>query len=75
VVSRREAFRCAVCDQQRADWQPVREALRQRDEVGLDSELLVGEERARPADARLDLVEAEQRAQLAGERLRARDER
>ena len=57
----------AVGDEQRADRQAVREALRERDRVGRDAELLPGEEPAGPADAGLHLVEDEQRAVLVGE--------
>ena len=53
-----------VADEQRADRQPVPEPLRERHEVGLDAELLVGEERPGAAEPRLDLVEDEERADL-----------
>ena len=46
---------------------PLASALRERDEIRPDAELLEGEERARAAHAGLDLVEAEERAVLGGE--------
>ena len=52
--------------QQCADGQAVREPLRERDELGLDPELLVGEERAGATQAALDLVVEEQAAVPAG---------
>ena len=55
----------AVAGQERADREPVREPFRERDEIGLDAELLEGEEAARPAEPGLHLVHAEQRADLA----------
>ena len=73
MVAGDEAGRGPLACEQRAHGEAVREALRQRDEIGLDPELLVGEERARAADARLHLVDAEQRPDLArelGRRLR-----
>ena len=54
-----------VGDEQRADRQPVREPLGERDELRADARLLEGEERSGPADAALDLVEAEQRPDFA----------
>ncbi len=61
-----------VRDEQRADRQPVREPLGERDEIGADAQLLEREERPGAPDARLDLVEAEERLQLGrrGDELR-----
>ena len=56
-----------VGDEQRADRQAVGEPLRERGQVRPHAELLEGEERPRPADAGLHLVEAEERAVLGGE--------
>ena len=67
VVARHEPGRRVVGDEQRADRQAVGEPLRQRDQVRPDTELLEGEERPRPADAGLHLVEAEERAVLGRE--------
>ena len=54
-----------VCDEQRADRQAVRKPLGERDEIGTDAQLLECEERPGAPHARLDLVETEQRMQLA----------
>ena len=60
----------------RADRQPAAEALGERHHVGGDALGLVGEPRARPADAGLDLVEHQQRAGVvAGLRGRRRGSR
>ena len=63
-----------VCDEQAADRQPVRQALGERDRVGAHAELLEREERARAADARLHLVEDEQRAGSSASVARRLDE-
>ena len=65
---RARMLRPRVRDEQAADRQPVRQALRERHRVGPHAELLEREERARAADARLHLVEDEQRAGVVGER-------
>ncbi len=67
VVARLEARRCVVRDEQRADRQPVREALGERDRVRPDAVGLPREERAAAADAGLHLVEDQQRAVRVGE--------
>ena len=67
MVARLEACGRIVGDEQRADRQPVRETLGERDGVGLHAELLPGEERAAAADARLNLVEHEEGAVLVGQ--------
>src|SRR5581483_3011699 len=74
VVARRKPALRAVRDEQRPDRQTVREALGERDDVGLDAERLPCEERPRSSDAGLHLVEDEQRAELVGERPRGLDE-
>src|SRR5438128_764883 len=74
MVAGLEADRPLLGRQQNADRQPVRKALRERGEVGADAEVLEGEERARPADAGLHLVEAEQRAVLGGQLRRRAEE-
>ena len=74
VVAGRERARRVVGDEQAADRQAVREALRERDELRPHAELLEGEERAGAADAGLHLVEGEQRAELVRERGRGRSE-
>src|SRR3546814_7239242 len=61
-------------NEQRTDRQPVRKALRERDELRAHAELLEAEERAGTADASLHLVEAEQGPVLRGELGRGRDE-
>ena len=69
MVAGHERARRVVGDEQAADRQAVREALRERDEIGPHAELLEGEERPGAADAGLHLVEGEQRVELArGER-------
>ena len=74
VVAGLEAGGRVVGDEERADREPVREALRERDGVGPHAELLPGEERAGAADAGLHLVEDQQRAVLVGELARLREE-
>src|SRR5207248_2666455 len=56
-----------VGDEQAPDREAVCEPLCERDELRSHAELLEAEERARPADAGLDLVEAEERAVGCGE--------
>ena len=73
VVAGLEAGRRVVGDEERADRQSVREALRERDRVGPDAVGLPREERAAAADAGLHLVEDQQRAVLVGERARLRE--
>ena len=63
-----------VGDEQRADRQAVREALRERRRIGPHAELLPGEEAAGAADAGLHLVEDQHRAVLVGERARGGEE-
>ena len=60
-----ERARGLVGDEQAADRQPVGERLGERHELRPDAELLEREERARAAHPALDLVEGEQRAELA----------
>ena len=60
----------SVGDEQRADRQPVREPLRERDRVGADAGRCQAKNVAGAADAGLHLVEDEQRAELVGERAR-----
>ena len=74
VVARLEPRRCVIRDEQRADRQAVRKAFRERDRVGLHAELLPREEAAGAADARLHLVEDQQRAVLVRERARLCEE-
>ena len=62
-----KAGRRPLADEERTDRQPVGEPLRERDQIRLDPELLVREERSRPAHAGLHLVDAEQRPDLARE--------
>ena len=57
----------------RADRQAAAESLGQRDDVGGDAVVLVGEEGAGAADAGLHLVEHQQRAVLGGD-LAGRDQ-
>ena len=65
VVPRHQASSCAFRHDERPDRQAVPETLRERDEIGLDTELLVGEERPGATHAGLHLVDAEQRPDLA----------
>ena len=74
VVARPDRLRDALAHEQRADRQPVAETLRQRDEVGLDPELLVGEERPGAAEAGLHLVDREEGADLVRDLRRGPDE-
>ena len=67
MVAGHEPGRRVVGGEQGADRQAVGEPLRQRDQMRADTELLEGEERARPADAGLHLVEAEERPVLGCE--------
>ena len=53
-----------LLDQHGAYREAVAEPFRQRHDVGLDAEVLVGEQRARPPDARLHLVEDQQQVLL-----------
>ena len=55
-----------VRDEQCPDGQSVGETLRERDEVRAHAQLLEREERARPPDPGLHLVEAEERRELCG---------
>ena len=75
VVAGDEAARRAVGDEQRADRQAVREALRERDRVGADAGALPGEELAGAADAGLHLVEDEQSRSCSSASARASLER
>src|SRR5579884_2599242 len=74
VVAGRERRRRVVGDEQGADRQPVCEALRERDCVGLHAQLLPREEGAGAADTCLHLVEDEQGAVLVRERTRLGEE-
>ena len=67
VVSRLEAVRGCVGDEERADREAVGEALCERDRVRRHAELLPREEAAGAADAALDLVEEQERAVLVRE--------
>jgi hypothetical protein len=64
VVSGADRAGGSVPNEQRADRKAVAQPLRERHEVGLDADLLVGEERPGPSDSRLHLVDAEERADL-----------
>ena len=75
VITRLERAGGPVGDEQAADRQAVGQSLRERDRIGADAELLEREERARAADARLHLVEHEQRPGLVRELARCGDER
>ncbi len=65
MVAGTERSRRVIGDEQGSDGQPVREALRQRDEIRSDAERLEREERPGTTHARLDLVEAEERGKLS----------
>ena len=75
MVTGRERTGRVVRDEQAADRQPVREPLRERHELRAHAGLLEGEERPGAADARLHLVEGEERAELVCERRSRGDER
>ena len=64
VVARPDRAGDLVPHEQRADRETVAEALGQRDEVGLEPELLGREERPRAAEPGLHLVDPEQRTDL-----------
>ena len=73
MVAGDERAACLAEADARADRQAAAEALGERHHVGGDALGLVGEPRAGAADARLDLVEHEQRARVvAGCRAAAR---
>ncbi len=74
VVARDETLRRLVGDEERADREPVREPLRERDGVRPDPGLLPGEEGAGAPDAALDLVQDQQGAVLVGEGAGGRQE-
>src|SRR5205807_7513589 len=75
VVAGHESARRLVGDEEAADGEPVRERLREREEVGPDAELVEREERAGASDTGLHLVEGEQRAQALRAGRRGGDER
>jgi len=62
MVAGDEGARDVVGDEEAADRQPVRQSLREREELRPGAEPLPGEKRAGAADAGLHLVEAEERA-------------
>ncbi len=72
VIARLERAGGGVRDEERADRQAVREALRERDEIRLHAELLPREERSGAADAGLHLVEAEECVESRARRRRTR---
>ena len=74
MVARADRVGDPFPNEQRADRQAVAEPLRERHEVRLDAELLVGEERSGAAEPGLYLVDAEKCSDLAGDLGRCLDE-
>ena len=67
VVAGLHSVRDRIRRDKRADRHAAREAFRERHDIGLYTVFFIGEELARAADARLDLVEDEQRVIFVAE--------